>query len=93
MYFTAHGVLQVNVSASLSLPSNLTYNCSFSGSGDVFPIEVEAVEVVAGTEYQCDIRGAITDLGTVQAGMETSCPVGMDCPQSVAVKAPPPLVF
>ena len=83
-HFTAHCALQVNVSASPSLPSGLTYNCSFSGSGDVFPIEVEAVEVVAGTEYQCDIRGAITDLGTVQAGMETSCHVGMDCPRESA---------
>ena len=80
-HFSVHCVLQVSVSASPSLPSGLTYNCSFSGSGDVFPIEVEAVEVVAGTEYQCDIRGAITDLGTVLAGMETSCHVGMDCPQ------------
>ena len=33
----------------------------------MFPIEAEAVEVVAGTEYQCDIREAITDLGVVQA--------------------------
>ena len=41
----------------------------------MFPIEVEAVEVVGKTEYQCDIRGAITDLGTVLAGMETSCHV------------------
>ena len=71
-HFTVLCVLQVNVSVSPSLPSGLTYNCSFSGSGDVFPIEVEAVEVVGGTEYQCDIRGAITDLGTVLAGMETS---------------------
>ena len=87
-HFTVHHVLQVNMSASPSLPSGLTYNCSFSGSGDVFPIEVEAVEVVAGTEYQCDIRGAITDLGSVLAGMETSCHVGMDCSQSVAVQPP-----
>ena len=82
-HFTAHCVLQVNVSASPSLPSGLTYNCSFSGSGDMFPIEVEAVGVVAGTEYQCDIRGAITDLGIVKAGMETSCHVGMDFPERV----------
>ena len=73
-HFSVHCALQVSVSASPSLPSGLTYNCSFSGSGDVFPVEVEAVEVVAGTEYQCDIRGAITDLGTVQAG--ESGPIG-----------------
>ena len=72
-HFAVQCVLQVNVSASPSLPSGLTYNCSFSGCGDVFPIDVGAVEVVAGTEYQCDIRGAITDLGTVLLGMETSC--------------------
>ena len=84
-HFSVHCVLQVNVSASPSLPSGLTYNCSFSGSGDVFPIQVEAVEVVAGTEYQCDIRGAITDLDSVLAGMETSCHVGMNCPQIVAI--------
>ena len=41
----------------------------------MFPIEVEAVEVVAGTEYQCDIRGAITDLGIVQEG--ESGPIGL----------------
>ena len=85
MCFTVHCALQVNVSASPSLPSGLTCKCSFSGSGDVFPIEVEVVEVVGGTEYQCDIRGAITDLDSVLAGMETSCHVGMDCSQSVAL--------
>ena len=52
----------------------------------MFPIEVEAVEVVAGTEYQCDIRGAITDLDSVLAGMETSCHVGMNCPQRVTMQ-------
>ena len=42
----------------------------------MFPIEVEAVEVVGGAEYQCDISGAIADLGTVLAGIygdELSC--------------------
>ena len=68
--FTAHSVLQLNVTASPILPSGLTYKCSFSESEGVFPVEVEAVEVVAGTEYQCDIRGAVMDLGTVLAGME-----------------------
>ena len=85
-HFSVHDVLQVNVRATPSLPSGLTYNCAFSGSGDVFPIEVVAVEVVAGTEYQCDIGGAITDLGTVLAGMETSCHVDTDCPQRVATQ-------
>jgi len=92
-HFTVHCVLQVNVSASPSLPSGLTYKCSFSGSGDVFPIEVEAVKVVGGTEYQCDIRGAITDLGTVQAGIETTCHVGMDFSQSVAIQPPSPSIL
>ena len=70
-----HSALKMNVSVSPSLPSGLTYKCSFSGSGDVFPVEVEAVEVVAGTEYQCDIRGVFTDLATVLVGMEASCSV------------------
>ena len=61
---------QLNVTASPSLPSGLQYNCSFSGSGDVFPIVVEAVEVVAGTEYQCNIDQPINDLGVVQTGTD-----------------------
>ena len=52
-----------------SLPVNLRYNCSFTGSESVFPVRVEAVEVAPGTEYQCNITGAITDLGTVITGV------------------------
>ena len=75
---------QLNVTASPSLPSGLQYNCSFSGSGDVFPVVVEAVEVVAGTEYQCNINQAINVLGVVQTGIEMvyiksqqTCPRGL----------------
>ena len=51
------------------LPSTLTYNCSFSVSGDMFPLVVEAIEVVAGSLYQCDITAAVTDLGSVKEGL------------------------
>ena len=62
-------VLQLNVTATPDLPSNLTYNCSFSGSGDMFPLVVPAVEVVAGSMYQCNITAAITDLNSVKEGL------------------------
>ena len=35
----------------------------------MFPVMVQAVEVTPGTEYQCNVTGAITDLGTVITGM------------------------
>ena len=57
------------MTATPDLPSNLTYNCSFSGSGDMFPLVVEAIEVVAGSLYQCDITAAITDLDSVKEGL------------------------
>ena len=62
-------VLQLNVTADPDLPSNLTYNCSFSGSGDIFPLVVPAVEVVTGSLYQCNITAAITDLNSVKEGL------------------------
>ena len=62
-------LLQLNVTASPDLPSNLSYNCSFSGSGDMFPLVVPAVEVVAGSLYQCNITAAVTDLDSVKAGV------------------------
>ena len=34
----------------------------------MFPLVVEAVEVTAGSEYQCNITAAISDLGTVKQG-------------------------
>ena len=57
------------MTATPALPSNLTYNCSFSANGDVFPLLVEAVEVEAGTMYQCNITAAITDLDSVIEGL------------------------
>ena len=57
------------MTATPDLPSNLTYNCSFSGSGDMFPLVVEAIEVVAGSLYQCDIAAAISDLDSVKEGL------------------------
>ena len=57
------------MTATPALPSNLTYNCSFSANGDIFPLLVEAVEVVAGTMYQCNITAAITDLDSVIEGL------------------------
>ena len=35
----------------------------------MFPVRVQAVEVTPGTEYQCNITGVVTDLGTVITGM------------------------
>ena len=60
---------QLTVTATPALPSNLTYNCSFSANGDIFPLVVEAVEVAAGTMYQCDITAAITDLDSIREGL------------------------
>ena len=34
----------------------------------MFPVMVQAVEVTPGIEYQCNITGAVTDLGTVKTG-------------------------
>ena len=69
--------LQLTVTAVPPLPSNLTYNCSFSANGDIFPLLVEAVEVEAGTVYQCNITAVITDLDSVREGLpllvQSSC--------------------
>ena len=62
-------LLQLNVTASPELPSGLTYNCSFSGNGDMFPVVVPADEVVAGSLYQCNITAAITGLDSVKQGL------------------------
>ena len=35
----------------------------------MFPVRVQAVEVIPRTEYQCDITRAITELGTVITGV------------------------
>ena len=39
----------------------------------MFPLVVEAVEVTAGSEYQCNITAAISDLGTVKQGSFIHC--------------------
>ena len=58
--------LQLNVTVSPDLPSSLSYNCSFSGSGDIFPLVVPAIEVVTGSQYQCNITGTVTTLDSVK---------------------------
>ena len=57
------------MTVSPDLPSNMTYNCSFSGSGDIFPVVVAAIELVAGSQYQCDITDSITALDAVKLGV------------------------
>ena len=57
------------MTVSPDLPSNMTYNCSFSGSGDIFPVVVTAIELVAGSQYQCDITDSITALDAVKLGV------------------------
>ena len=51
------------------LPEDLTYNCSFSATGENFHLVVPAVELVANTQYQCDITGSVTALDSVQQGV------------------------
>ena len=64
-------ILQLNVTVSPvpGLPEGLTYNCSFSGSGAGFPLVVPAIEMEAGTQYQCNITGSISDLSSIAHGM------------------------
>ena len=61
--------LNVTVSPVPGLPEGLTYNCSFSGSGAGFPLVVPAIELEAGTQYQCNITGRISDLSSIAHGM------------------------
>ena len=64
-------ILQLNVTVTPvpGLPEGLTYNCSFSGSGAGFPLVVPAIELEAGTQYQCNITGRISDLSSIAHGM------------------------
>ena len=55
------------MSVSPDLPEGLTYNCSFSGSEA--PIVVPAIEVVAGSEYQCNITDIVTTVDGVKEGL------------------------
>ena len=66
-------LLQLNVTVEPGLPEGLTYNCSFSATGENFPLVVPAVELVAGTQYQCDITGSVTALDSVQQGSLALC--------------------
>ena len=61
-------LLQLNVTVEPGLPEDLTYNCSFSATGENLPVVVPAVELVANTQYQCDITGSVTALDSVQQG-------------------------
>ena len=67
-------ILQLNVTVSPvpGLPEGLTYNCSFSGSGAGFPLVVPAIELEAGTQYQCNITGRISDLSSIAHGMHST---------------------
>ena len=58
---------QLNVTASPDLPGGLTYNCSFSGSGA--NIVVPAIEVVAGSQYQCDLTDTTIILNSAKDGI------------------------
>ena len=55
------------------LPEGLTYNCLFSATGENFALLVPAVELVANTQYQCDITGSVTALDSVQQGSLALC--------------------
>ena len=55
------------MSASPDLPEGLTYNCSISGRGT--PLVVPAIEVVAGSEYQCNITDIVTTVDGVKEGL------------------------
>ena len=54
--------------ATSPLPDDLTYNCLFSAPGEKFPLEVPAIEVVAGSQYQCNITNVATSLESVKQG-------------------------
>ncbi|CAI8056125.1 Plexin-A4 [Geodia barretti] len=56
----------LDVTATSPLPENLTYNCSFSAPGDKFTLVVLAIEVVAGTKYQCNIANVATSLDSAK---------------------------
>ena len=55
------------MSASPDLPEGLTYNCSFAGIGA--PLVVPAIEVVAGSEYQCDITDIVNTVDDAKEGL------------------------
>ena len=55
------------------LPEGLTYSCSFSATGENFTLLVPSVELVANTQYQCDITGSVTALDSVQQGSLALC--------------------
>ena len=55
------------------LPEGLTYNCLFSATGENFPLVVPAIELVIGTQYQCDITDSVTTLDSVQQGSLALC--------------------
>ena len=57
---------QLNVSASPGLPGGLTYNCFFSGSGAT--MLAPAIEVVAGSQYQCDLTDTLIALDRAKDG-------------------------
>ena len=54
--------------ATSPLPDDLMYNCLFSAPGEKFPLEVPATEVVAGSQYQCNITNVATSLESVKQG-------------------------
>ena len=58
---------QLNVTASPDLPGGLTYNCLFSGDGP--EIVVPAIEVVAGSQYQCDLTDSTIAVDGVKEGL------------------------
>ena len=57
------------MTATPDLPSGLTYYCLFSGSGAVFPPVVPAIEIEAGSQYQCNITGSVSRLNSVKQGL------------------------
>ena len=57
------------MTATSPLPENMMYNCSFSAPGDKFTLVVPAIEMVAGTKYQCNIANVATFLDSVKQGM------------------------
>ena len=59
---------QLRVTTSPSLPPDLAYSCLLSGSGDLLPILVPAVEEIPGSQYLCDITGTIDGFDSVKEG-------------------------
>ena len=57
------------MSASPGLPGGLTYNCLFSGSGAT--ILVPAIEVMADSQYQCDLTDSTIAVDGVKEGLST----------------------